>query len=40
MPLKAEWIRYGEDRSAGYFCYPERAETPLPAVLVLSLIHI
>jgi len=34
MALKTEWVRYG--KSSGYFAMPERAATPLPAVLVIQ----
>jgi carboxymethylenebutenolidase len=36
MALKSEWVRYENDANAGYFCYPERAKTPLPGVVVLQ----
>ncbi len=34
MALKTEWVRYGT--SSGYFAMPERAATPLPAVVVIQ----
>jgi carboxymethylenebutenolidase len=34
MALKTEWVRYG--KSSGYFAMPERAATPLPAVVVIQ----
>ena len=36
MSLKTEWVRYGAQPYVGYFCHPERAQTPLPAVVVLQ----
>jgi carboxymethylenebutenolidase len=29
-------VRFGAEPYAGYFCYPERAQQPLPAVVVLQ----
>jgi carboxymethylenebutenolidase len=34
MPLKSEWIKYGDQ--AGYFAVPERAALPLPGVVVIQ----
>ena len=34
MALKTEWVRYGS--RSGYFAMPERAATPLPAVVVIQ----
>ena len=34
MPLKTEWIKYGDQ--AGYFAVPERAALPLPGVVVIQ----
>ena len=36
MGLSVEWIRYGKEGTPGYFCSPDRASGPLPAVLVLQ----
>ena len=36
MGLKDEWIRFGEEPHLGYFCYPERAVRPIPALIVLQ----
>jgi carboxymethylenebutenolidase len=36
MSLKTEWVRYGTEPFTGYFCYPERAQAPLPAVVVIQ----
>jgi carboxymethylenebutenolidase len=34
MPLKSEWINYGDQ--AGYFAAPERAALPLPGFIVIQ----
>jgi carboxymethylenebutenolidase len=34
MSIKGEWIRYGDQ--IGYFAIPERAEKPLPSVIVIQ----
>jgi carboxymethylenebutenolidase len=34
MAIKGEWIGYGDQ--VGYFAFPERAATPLPAVVVIQ----
>ena len=34
MPLKSEWIKYGDQ--AGYFAVPERKALPLPGVVVIQ----
>jgi carboxymethylenebutenolidase len=34
MPVKSEWVKYGDQQ--GYFAYPERATLPLPAVVVIQ----
>ncbi len=34
MPLKSDWIKYGDQ--AGYFAVPERAALPLPGVVVIQ----
>ncbi len=37
MSIRTEWARYGEnERFSGYFCAPERATPPLPAVIVVQ----
>jgi carboxymethylenebutenolidase len=36
MGLKDEWIRFGEEPHLGYFCYPERAPAPIPALIILQ----
>ena len=36
MPLTCQWVRTGAEPALGYLCYPDRARTPLPAVLVLQ----
>src|SRR5271155_5525348 len=37
MSLKTTNVRYGdEEPEVGYLAYPERAKTPLPAVLILQ----
>lgn len=36
MSLKTTTVRYGGEPESGYLAYPERAKTPLPAVLVLQ----
>ncbi len=36
MGLKTESIGYGAGSHSGYFCYPERAALPLPAVVVVQ----
>jgi carboxymethylenebutenolidase len=37
MAIKSEWVSYGDQ--TGYFAIPERAATPLPAVLVIQEIY-
>jgi carboxymethylenebutenolidase len=34
MPVKSEWIKYGDQ--IGYFAIPERAALPLPSVVVIQ----
>jgi len=34
MPLKSEWVKYGDQ--VGYFAVPERAALPLPGVVVIQ----
>jgi carboxymethylenebutenolidase len=34
MPVKSEWVRYGDQR--GYFAFPDHAALPLPAVVVIQ----
>jgi carboxymethylenebutenolidase len=34
MAIKGEWIRYGNKK--GYFAYPEHANIPLPAIIVIQ----
>ncbi len=34
MAIKGEWIDYDDQR--GYFAFPENAETPLPAIIVIQ----
>jgi len=34
MAIKGEWVRYGDE--VGYLALPERAETPLPSVVVIQ----
>ena len=34
MPIEGKWVRYGEH--SGYLAYPERAQGPLPSVLVIQ----
>jgi carboxymethylenebutenolidase len=34
MPVKGEWIKYGDQ--VGYFAMPERAALPLPSVVVIQ----
>jgi carboxymethylenebutenolidase len=36
MGLKSEWVRCGADGRLGYLCVPERANGPLPAVVVIQ----
>jgi carboxymethylenebutenolidase len=34
MPVKSEWIRYGDE--IGYLAWPDRAAPPLPSVIVIQ----
>jgi carboxymethylenebutenolidase len=36
MTVKSEWVRHGAEPHVGYLCYPARAKTPLPSVIVLQ----
>jgi carboxymethylenebutenolidase len=34
MPVKSEWVRYGDQQ--GYFAFPDHAVLPVPAVVVIQ----
>jgi carboxymethylenebutenolidase len=34
MPVKSEWVRYGDQQ--GYFAFPDHAALPLPGVVVIQ----
>jgi carboxymethylenebutenolidase len=34
MPVKSEWVKYGDQQ--GYFAFPDHAALPLPAVVVIQ----